>query len=103
MANTFKVINFAAEPNSAGTPFTMYTVASSTTTVVLGLILANINTTAVTASSEIIAVVILLVAGVTVCNALPRNTQYIVSVEAVAADSVKAVPEAVYALPDPGC
>jgi hypothetical protein len=47
--------------------------------------------------------VILLVEGVTVCNALPRNTQYIVSVEAVAADSVKAVPEAVYALPDPGC
>ena len=49
MANTFKVVNFAAEPNSAGTPFTMYTVASSTTTVVLGLILANIHTTAVTA------------------------------------------------------
>jgi hypothetical protein len=51
----------------------------------------------------VIADVTLLVAGVTVCNALPRNMQYIVSVEAVAADSVKAVPEAVYALPDPGC
>ena len=55
MANTFKVINFAAEPNSAGTPFTMYTVASSTTTVVLGLILANINTTAVTAEVELVS------------------------------------------------
>ena len=55
MANTFKVINFAAEPNSAGTPFTMYTVASSTTTVVLGLVLANINTTAVTAEVELVS------------------------------------------------
>ena len=54
MANTFKVVNFAAEPNSAGTPFTMYTVASSTTTVVLGLILANIHTTAVTATDILI-------------------------------------------------
>ena len=55
MANTFKVVTFAAEPNSAGTPFTMYTVASSTTTVVLGLILANINTTAVTAEVELVS------------------------------------------------
>ena len=55
MANTFKVINFAAEPNSAGTPFTMYTVASSTTTVVLGLVLANIHTTAVTAEVELVS------------------------------------------------
>ena len=42
MANTFKVVTFAAEPASAGTAYTMYTVASSTTTVVLGLILTNI-------------------------------------------------------------
>ena len=26
MANTFKVVTFAAEPNSAGTPYTVYTV-----------------------------------------------------------------------------
>ena len=45
MANTFKAINFAAEPASAGTPYVMYTAAGSTTTVVLGLILANIHTT----------------------------------------------------------
>ena len=41
MANTFKVVNFAAEPASAGTAYKMYTVASSTTTVVLGLIANN--------------------------------------------------------------
>jgi len=39
MANTFKTVTFAAEPASAGTPYKMYTVAGSTTTVVLGLIL----------------------------------------------------------------
>ena len=33
----------------------MYTVASSTTTVVLGLVLANINTTAVTAEVELVS------------------------------------------------
>ena len=48
MANTFKCVTFAAEPASAGTPYTMYTVASSTTTVILGLILTNIHTTSVT-------------------------------------------------------
>ena len=35
MANTFKVVTFAAEPASAGTPYKMYTCAGSTTTVVL--------------------------------------------------------------------
>ena len=53
MANTFKCVTFAAEPNSAGTPYTMYTVAGSTTTVVLGLILTNIHTTAVTVEVEL--------------------------------------------------
>ena len=48
MANTFKQINFAAEPNSAGTPYVMYTVASSTTAVIIGLLLTNIHTTSVT-------------------------------------------------------
>jgi len=55
MANTFKAINFAAEPASAGTPYVMYTAAGSTTTVVLGLILANIHTTAVTAEVELVS------------------------------------------------
>ena len=55
MANTFKVVTFAAEPASAGTPYVMYTVATSTTTVVLGLVLSNINTTAVTAEVELVS------------------------------------------------
>ena len=50
MANTFKVINFAAEPASAGTPYVMYTAGSGVTTVVLGLILSNIDSTQRTAS-----------------------------------------------------
>ena len=48
MANTFKVKTNGAMPSSAGTPDTLYTVPSSTTSVVLGLILCNIHTTAVT-------------------------------------------------------
>ena len=55
MANTFRVVTFAAEPNSAGTPYTMYTTPSSTTTVVIGLILTNINTTSVTAEVELVS------------------------------------------------
>jgi len=53
MANTFKVVTFAAEPASAGTAYKMYTVAGSTTTVVLGLIITNIHTTAVTVEIEL--------------------------------------------------
>jgi hypothetical protein len=55
MANTFKVVTFAAEPNSAGSPYTIYTVPGSTTTVVIGLILTNIHTTAVTAEVELVS------------------------------------------------
>ena len=55
MANTFKVITFAAEPASAGTAYKMYTVAGSTTTVVLGLILTNIHTTSVTVEVELVS------------------------------------------------
>ena len=55
MANTFKVVTFAAEPNAAGTPYTIYTTPSSTTTVILGLVLANIHTSQVTAEVEIVS------------------------------------------------
>ena len=55
MANTFKVETFAAEPSSAGTPYKMYTVAGSTTTVVLGLILTNIHSSAVTVEVELVS------------------------------------------------
>ena len=53
MANTFKVVTNDAMPTSAGTPLALYTVPSSTTTVVLGLILCNVHTTAVTASVKL--------------------------------------------------
>ena len=55
MAKTFKVVTFAAEPASAGTAYTMYTTPSSTTTIVLGLVLANIHSTAVTAEVELVS------------------------------------------------
>jgi hypothetical protein len=55
MANTFKVINFAAEPASAGTPYVMYTAGSGVTTVVLGLILSNIDSTQRTASVRLVS------------------------------------------------
>ena len=44
MANTFKVKTNDAMPTSAGTPLTLYTVPSSTTTVALGLMLCNVDT-----------------------------------------------------------
>ena len=53
MANTFKVVTFAAEPASAGTPYVMYTVAGSTTAVILGLVLSNIHSSAVTVEVEL--------------------------------------------------
>ncbi len=53
MANTFKVKTNGAMPASAGTPLTLYTVPSSTTTVVIGLTLCNIHTGSVTARCSI--------------------------------------------------
>ena len=55
MANTFKVVTFAAEPASAGTPYVVYTTPSSTTTIVLGLVLSNIHTSQVTAEVELVS------------------------------------------------
>ena len=57
MANTFKVKSNAAMPTSAGTFLTLYTVPNSpsTTTVVLGLILANVHTASVTASVQLVS------------------------------------------------
>ena len=54
MANTFKLKNNAVMPSSAGTPDTLYTVPSSTTTVVIGLTLANVHTSQVTTSVTVI-------------------------------------------------
>jgi len=55
MANTFKVKTNGAMPTSSGTPLTLYTVPSSTTTVVIGLTLCNIHTTSVTASVQLVS------------------------------------------------
>ena len=55
MANTFKVKSNGAMPASAGTPLTLYTVPSSTTTVVIGLLLCNIHTTAVTVDVQLVS------------------------------------------------
>jgi|3_EtaG_2_1085321.scaffolds.fasta_scaffold46306_4 hypothetical protein len=53
MANTFKVVTNDAMPTSSGTPLALYTVPGSTTTVVLGLILANVHSASVTASVKL--------------------------------------------------
>ena len=50
MANTFKVKTDAAAPASAGTFDSVYTVPSSTTAIVLGLMVCNVKTSQVTAS-----------------------------------------------------
>ena len=55
MANTFKQINFAAEPARAGTPYVVFTTASSTTTDIIGLMLTNIHTTSVTTEVELVS------------------------------------------------
>jgi hypothetical protein len=55
MANTFKVKTNAGMPASAGTPLTLYTGKSSTTTVVIGLVLCNVHTTSVTASVKLVS------------------------------------------------
>ena len=44
MANTFKVKTNANMPASAGTPVTLYTCPGSTTTIILGLLLCNNDT-----------------------------------------------------------
>tara|TARA_Y100000741_G_scaffold274651_1_gene214654 strand:- start:370 stop:729 length:360 start_codon:yes stop_codon:yes gene_type:complete len=43
MANTFKVVSHDVMPDTAGTPEALYTTPASTTSVVLGLILCNID------------------------------------------------------------
>ena len=53
MANTFKVKTNAAMPSQAGTALTLYTVPSSTTTVIIGLTLCNVHSSAVTATVKI--------------------------------------------------
>ena len=46
---------FAAEPASAGTPYVVYTAASGTTTIILGLVLSNLHTAQVTATVNLVS------------------------------------------------
>ena len=55
MANNFRVVSHDVMPASSGTPEDLYTVPSSTTTIVLGLVLANVHTAAVTASVKLVS------------------------------------------------
>lgn len=55
MANTFKVVSHDVMPASSGTPEDLYTTPGSTTTVVLGMVLANIHTSQVTASVKLVS------------------------------------------------
>jgi len=55
MANTFKVKTNAAMPASANTPLTLYTCGASNGTVVLGLILCNVDTSQRTVSVQLVS------------------------------------------------
>mgnify|MGYP005992563213 CR=1 FL=1 len=55
MANTFKLVSHDVMPASAGTPEDLYTAPSSTTTVCLGIVLANVHTSQVTASVKVVS------------------------------------------------
>ena len=55
MANTFRVVSHDVMPASAGTPEDLYTTPSSTTTVVIGLNIANVHTAQVTASVKLVS------------------------------------------------
>jgi len=55
MANTFKTITRDVAPASSGTPETLYTVQGSTRIIILGLTLANVHTSQVTASVTLVS------------------------------------------------
>ena len=55
MPNTFKVVSHDVMPASAGTPEDLYTTPSSTTTVVLGMVIANVHTSQVTADIKLVS------------------------------------------------
>ena len=55
MANTFKVVSHDVMSASANTDEDLYTTPGSTTTVVLGLIIANVHTSQVTATIKLVS------------------------------------------------
>ena len=55
MANTFKVVSHDVMPASSGTPEDLYTTPGSTTTIVLGMVLANVHTSQITVSVKLVS------------------------------------------------
>ena len=55
MANTFKVVSDDVMPASSGTPEDLYTCPGSTTTIILGMVLANVHTSQVTVSVKLVS------------------------------------------------
>ena len=55
MENTFKVVSHDVMPASSGTPEDLYTTPGSTTTVVLGIMVANVHSSQVTASVKLVS------------------------------------------------
>ena len=55
MANTFKVVSHDVMPASSGTPEDLYTTPGSTSTVVLGIMVANVHSSQVTASVKLVS------------------------------------------------
>ena len=55
MANTFRVVSHDVMPASSGTPEDLYTCPSSTTTIILGMVLANVHTSQVTVSVKLVS------------------------------------------------
>ena len=55
MPNTFRTVTVDLAPASSGSPQTIYTTPSSTTTVVIGLFLCNVHTSQVTASVKLVS------------------------------------------------
>ena len=55
MANTFRVVSHDVMPQSSGTPEDLYTTPGSTSTVVLGIMVANVHSSQVTASVKLVS------------------------------------------------
>ena len=55
MANTFRVVSHDVMPASSGTPEDLYATPGSTSTVVLGIMVANVHSSQVTASVKLVS------------------------------------------------
>ena len=55
MANTFRVVSHDVMPASSGTPEDLYTCPGSTTTIILGMVLANVHTSQITTSVKLVS------------------------------------------------